>query len=147
MNQGRQQACRWCSSLASCSLCRISHPTLLRQAQAANGHTSATLETGQDDDQTEMVDILAPSPSFDPEEARLYRQPSSAASLDPEDAALYRQDPAPASSPSLDPEDAELYGQSGAAQPGAHKFCLNQSLGDLCMYLVVSNAITASVQS
>ena len=55
------------------------------------------------------AEALAPSPSADPEDARLYRQPSGAVSLDPKDAALYRQEAAPAPSSSLDPEDAELY--------------------------------------
>ena len=70
----------------------------------------AGAESGQCIDST-AAEALAPNPSLDPEDARLYLQPrDAAAALDPEDAALYRQEAeVPAPSPSLDPEDAELY--------------------------------------
>ncbi len=71
----------------------------------------ADAESGQGSE-AKAAEALAQNPSLDPEDARLYRQPSGAAAvlLDPDDAALYQQeDVAPAASPSLDPEDAELY--------------------------------------
>ena len=88
--------------------------------------SQAGAESGQGGD-TKAAEALAPNPSLDPEDARLYRQPSGAAAvLDPEDAALYRQDVAPAQSPSLDPEDAELYRGSDPV-PGACEMSRNET--------------------